>query len=115
MKINTYNKASLIHIIPHKRFSNDFDSLIFFYQISGTKTKVQRTFNLPEKLNHKKLLIKWLMKKGISLTDNDLKNPHVLIDKILNLTKHKFYLVYLEMSKNKKFINAEDCKPYIKQ
>lgn len=114
MTLNQWNQAKLIHIKPYKRNSKEFDALIFFYKISGTKHKVKRTINIPEENNSSSFLIKWIKKKNVKAHSLDLKNPHELAKAIFNKTRKMDYELYLELSPNKMHINIEDCRPYIK-
>ncbi len=114
MKLNEFNRASLIHIAPYKRKSQDFDALVLFFQVEGTKHKVQRTFNIPTDFNSKCLLNSWFKTFKINVNRLDLKNPLTLSKQLYSQAKDKPFYLYLAISNNKKYINIEDFKPYIK-
>ena len=110
MKLNQFNNTKLIHIKAYKRKSEEYNALIFFYQLDEPSHKVKRTINIPTDWKSNSLLKDWLRKKQLQISDFDLENPHSLAESIIGKAKDKSYEGFFAMSKNKKFINIEDIR-----
>ncbi len=115
MKLNNWNKVTLNHIHPFNRNSQDINALLFYFQCVDTKKREKTTFNIPANTSPKYRLIEWLKKMRLSTKSLDLKNPNNLIGMIMNQSGGRVYEVYVQMSKNKKYVNIEDIRiPNIK-